>query len=626
MNTPQNNGIRFHGGVLLALLVVTACVYGRILGHEFLHNWDDNIYITANPAIQGFSWDHVRTVFSTYYAGNYAPVQMLSYMVDYQLWGLWPGGFLLSNLLIHGVNGMLVYGLLLRWHNDRLLAIVGASVFLLHPVQVESVAWISQRKNLLAMLFFLMAWERYCSYRDGETERRGWAYAASVVAFVLALLAKSAAVILPVVLVVHDRCFGMGVRRARWLDKVPYLAFAGIVAAVALHSQLPNDQVMGEGGGRATGYHGGSPLATFFTMLPIFCRYLGQLVWPFGLSAEYDPAIHRTPDLTVIGAGLVFAGMVWLAVRLYRNNRQYGFWPIYILIAFLPVSQVVPLVTLMNDRYFYFPLVGAAALAGIGAVQLRQWLGERRKGWLYPVLLVPLVFLSYCSFQRAAVWRNAVTLWRDAVTKTTHKASTWERLGEACHYANQPLREEAERAYRRALELDPKFDLSWYNLGVLHTEMGEYDKAFASLGSLLKNNPTHVMGLAALGDVHFARKEYLAAERAYKRANSLQPEAMQVVMLLGGVAFAQGKLDEARDYFRRVEAQWHDPESAFRLATVEARTLRKDEALTWLETALARGFADEGRIALSQELATLRDDPRFAALVWRYFPERPAGE
>ena len=331
---------------LLLIIVSTAAVYGRILGHDFI-NLDDPWYISLNPAVAGFTWQHIKEVFSSFYIGNYAPVQMLSYMLDYTLWGMQPGGFFLANIVIHIANGLMVYRLFLRFHGNRLFATVATGIFLLHPVQVESVAWVAQRKNLLAMLFFLVAWECYCRYREAAPDRGKTAYLLSLSAFVLALLSKSIAVIFPIVLIMYDFCFPAAGRRVALLDKIPFFFAAGVIAAVTMYSQMPNVGA----GGRIPGLHGGSVLATVFTMLPVFCRYLGMTVWPSALSADYNPPVHQSPDSVVLGAFLVLLAAVWGGWRLYRYDRRLGFWVAFFFVALLPVSQIVPLYTLINDRY-----------------------------------------------------------------------------------------------------------------------------------------------------------------------------------------------------------------------------------------------------------------------------------
>ncbi len=612
---------RPHRGPVLLLIIAVFVVYGRILGHDFIPNWDDKLYVTDNADLLSFSWENIRTVFSSYYVGNYAPLQMLSYMLDYTLWGLWPGGFLFTNIVIHVMNGLLLYWLFLKWYDNRLLAMIGAAFFLLHPVQVESVAWVSQRKNLLAMFFFLLAWEEYCRYREAEVGKGKFAYAASVVVYVLSVLAKSASVIFPVVVVLFDLCYPSKDRRVRLLDKLPYILAAGVIAAVAMQSQMPDLGVWGQGGGRATEYYGGNALATFFTMLPVFCRYLGMLVWPTGLSAEYNPPIHDSLDATVVMAGFLLAVIALLSFRLFRADRRKGFWPCFFLIAFLPVSQIVPLVTLMNDRYLYFPMIAIAGLTGAGAVFLHERIGMHRIRFSL-LLALPLILLAGVSFQRASVWQNEITLWRDAVRKSPNKSITWERLGEAAHRFLPATTNEALYAYKRALELDPSSDLTRYNLGILYTDIGEIDKGFETFTALLQHNPNNVMGLAALGEIFQYRGDYDKAEKAFKRAHAVQPESVQVLTLLGNLALIQGRLDQARDYYSQIEKQRsNDPQVAFQLACIESMAGQAGASVLWLERSLQCGYHDYNALMASEELAPIRADLRFTELMQRYFPK-----
>src|SRR6185369_14786213 len=137
-------------------------------------------------------------------------------------WGMNPGGFLATNMVLHALNGLLLYRLLYQMHNERLLALVAAAFFLVHPLQVESVAWISCRKNVLSLFFFLLAWEGYRRYREAEPGRGGVAYGASVAAFLLSLMAKSTTLVLPLILLLYDVCFPTGERRLHLKNKLPY--------------------------------------------------------------------------------------------------------------------------------------------------------------------------------------------------------------------------------------------------------------------------------------------------------------------------------------------------------------------------------------------------------------------
>src|SRR5208337_146549 len=157
--------IRSHIMPIAVLVGITLVVYAASMGHKFLLNWDDSIYVVNNESIRGLSWVHLKEAFTQFYGGNYAPIQIISYIVDYTLWGLRPAGFIFSNVLIHIINGVLFYVLLVYLTRRKALGFLAAFIFLLHPVQVESVVWISQRKNLLAMLFFLVSFLFYIDYQ-----------------------------------------------------------------------------------------------------------------------------------------------------------------------------------------------------------------------------------------------------------------------------------------------------------------------------------------------------------------------------------------------------------------------------------------------------------------------------
>jgi len=622
--------LRPHLAILLLLAAVTVAVYSRILGHEFLVNWDDGFYVTGNEAIRGFSREHLVTLFSRFYVGNYAPIQMLSYLLDYELWGLRPAGYLLTNLLLHLVNGLLVYRLLLNIHGERLVAWVGAALFLLHPVQVESVAWISQRKNVLAMLFFLLAWEAYRYFRDSDGRYRMYAYIFSIVAFILALLSKSVAVILPAIIILDDACFQRQGKRLLMLSKIPYILVSVSAALLALQSQMPEETVWGSGGGRVYDYPGGSALSALYTMLPVFCTYLRLLILPAGLSAEYDPPIRITFDSTVAGSAVLLVSLVLLGVYLCRSDRKKGFWALFFVIGLLPVSQIIPLSTLMNDRYLYFPMLSVAALSGYVVAQLFKRPGKEQRMICFILLATVISAFSWGSFKRAGVWKDSVTLWSDAAEKSPGKSSVWERLGEAYHLSASADRERyrfALAAYARATELDPWSELPLYNAGIVYTAIGEYGKAQEVLGRLLDYYPDHVRSLVALGDSYRKQGKHSEAESWYRQAESLQPDALEVLLPAGINALELRKLDVAREYLLRAEAaEGNVADVAYYLACLESLAGRRDEGVAWLAEALKRGYQDKRTIQEDTRLSLVRTSPRFSEMITKLAGERTNGD
>lgn len=614
--------LRFHIWPLLLLTLAAFAVYGRLLNYGFLGNWDDNYYVLKNADISGFGRDRIKAVFSSYYVGNYAPVQMLSYMFDYAIWGLFPGGFHLSNLLLHICNSLLVYRLFSGLIADRLAAGAGAALFLLHPVQVETVGWISQRKNLLAMLFFLLAWECYRAYRSRSSFQRHYFYAASLLAFLLALLSKSIAVIFPAAMLLYDHCRFNNTNKPKLSDKVPYLLLSAVAAVLAIISQTP-DPSEPSGGGR-TAYHGGSPAATFITMLPVFCSYLRLIVWPSDLSALYDPAIYKSFETPVLLAFVFLSGLSLLIYCLYRFDRRIAFWPLFSFLALIPVSQIVPLVTLMNDRYLYFPLIGVSALLASGIKQtVERWPACHMR--LLTGLAILLFVLSGVTFQRVGVWRDSITLWSDTVDKRPQQPLAWAALGEAFQNSVPPNFEESRKAYLRSIELDPVNNaFSLYSLGLLYLDHNDLVSAEKILDELQQRFPRHVMGLTALGDLSLKRLEYGEAERRYRKALSQQPTAVQILQRIGNLMIVQGGVDEARVCYLRIEelqSKTH-PLNAYDLARVEALAGDTGASIKWLEVALERGYSNFDGILSDEELLPVIADARFRLLVEKYFPQR----
>lgn len=599
----------------LLLILLTVGIYARTLGHEFQMSWDDNWYIVYNDSIQGVSWQNLKTIFSSIYQANYAPLQMLSYMLDYSLWGLEPGAFALTNFAFHALNGVLVYRLLHSLHGERLLALVAAALFLVHPLQVESVAWISCRKNVLSLFFFLLSWEAYRRYRTAETGRGVFSYLASLAAFLLSLMAKSTTLVLPVILLLYDLCFPEAGRRLRLKDKIPYAVAALVFALVSMHVQTHDFQ-----GGIREPYHGGSPLATFYTMLPVFCLYLWRLVWPAGLSAIYDPPVHTSPDGVVIGAALVLAAVAWGGVRLFTRDRRLGFWFLFFWIGLLPFAQIVPIYWLITDRYINVSIIGGAALAGAGTVFLRSRLGAAGKPLLSLAVTIWIAALSVASYQRVGVWRTSLTLWSDAVAKLPNTPRIWEHYAEALRGSGQV--DASRRAYEHLLASQPTNVSALAGLGDICTEEGYLDEGLVLLNRLLKIKPDHVMGWASLGTNYLKRGNYAEAEKAYLRAQSLQPEAWQVMVLLGNLAQARGDAKMARQFYGQAESRSRgNAEIAYRFACAEAMAGDLDAALTWLEKAVQRGYPKARSLADDERLSPLWDDPRFYYLLQRFFLE-----
>lgn len=619
--------IRSHLGPLLLLTVLTVLVYGQIIGHDFQATWDDGFYIIDNVMIRGLSIDHVKRAFSERYFGNYAPLHLISYMLDYEIWGLWPGGYLLVNMIIHIFNGLLAYRLFVELNGSKVMAATGTAFFLLHPLQVETVAWVSQRKNLLAMFFFLLAWEFYRWYRDADGRSRIWNYVFSLILYTCAVLSKSVAVVFPVVLLLYDFCFinspqfafrKLG-RLNLVLDKIPFIVMTAGSVVLTILSQTPAGDNWDSGGGGRSGYHGGSPLATFYSMLPVFCRYLGLLVWPAKLNAKYDTVVHTSSDTTVWLAGITLAAVAWFCYRLFLHDRRSGFWALLFWIGFLPVSQIVPLVTMMNDRYVYFPMLGAGALIGIACRNAIDRSPSRLVPAICFIIALLAASISVASYQRAGVWKDSVTLWQDSISKLSGPAAPWTALAQAYERSGSGMLVEAKDAFKRALEFEPANAYALYGLARVNVVLADYEPAYFYISSLLQRYPDHVMGICLLGTIYEKTGRYDLAEQSYNRAEKLQPDSVDIAIQRANLALVRGDLPTAFSRYQKIEARGDNfPVVAYMISWLELQFGREEFALYWLEKALQRGYANYRSIDDLQDLRELHGNPRFDELLKRY--------
>lgn len=518
----------------VVLAMASLALYCRALGHDFLINWDDRQYVLENPIINGFDLDRVKTAFTTFYLGNYAPLHLISYMLDYQVWGLRASGFILTNILLHTANGMLFYLLLRRLAGQKVWCFFAALLFVLHPVQVESVVWISQRKNVLAMFFFLLSFNAYALYREKEHQSGKWLYLFSLAAFFLSLLSKSVAVVLPPVLLLFDLCYEP--RRdikGLLLDKLPFIIIAGIFCGLAIQSQ----SFVAQGGGR-TSYHGGSLYTTFLTMLPVLVSYLRMVAWPANLSAFYDPPIKSAIDMYVAGAGVVVALLVVSGIVLYRCRRAVFFWFALFFIALIPVSQIIPIVTLMNDRYLYFPMLGAAAFLCLMIFRDMTW----SKVCATPLnltvtacVLLAVAASAAAAGQRVAVWQDSYTLWKDTVPKTPQVAFVHDCFGEGLVQRGQL--DEAIHEFGIALSLQPKTTIpnlslgarialanTYNNLGTALGMKGMTDQAIESFSAATRLNPGFANAYFNLGNALANKQRLDDALKNFETAVRLNPD------------------------------------------------------------------------------------------------------
>lgn len=525
---------------ILGLILVAVCfaVYGNTLHGFFLQNWDDNKYVVENAAAHGFSLSNVKDAFTQYYVGNYAPLQILSYSLDYTLWGLNPFGFHVTNVCLAAMCGILFYSLLWLLYQRHDISFAAALLFIVHPVQVETVAWISQRKNLLSMLFFLLAMICYLLKEKGG---KRW-YFLSLGSFLLALLAKSVAVILPVTLLLLDiTLLGKKLNSRVILEKIPYILLAGGCAVLALISQGSNHD------GGITSYHGGTPYRTFLTMLPVFASYIRMFFWPSGLSSIYLVTLRFSFfEPQVLASCVLLVSLMILSVYFFRKRRDVSFWCWFVILAFLPVSQIVPLVTLMNDRYMYFPMLGFSSLAGITLSVIREKGGTGSRIAFSLAFLAIITVLAVTAHERNKVWKDAFHLWSDAVVKSP--GHYYAHQGLANVFENMGKLEEAAREYRTAIDINPT-EVDLYNqLGLVYVKSGKFPLAQESFQTAVRLKPSEFSYVKNLGISYVEMGRFNEAIKLFTSELTTSPANLSASCMLAAIYEKIGDTSSSRYY------------------------------------------------------------------------------
>ena len=596
--------------LVLLLILCTFLVYFGVLDNNFLVNWDDDLYVTANPDIQSFNVGNLKNIFTNYYVGNYAPLQMLGYMFDFAIWGLEPFGFLLHNLCLHSLNGGLLYLLLRALKASPLAAFLGALLFLVHPVQVESVAWVSQRKNLLAMFFFLISLNAYHRYVVNKVLQKTFFWVA-VITFLFALLSKSVAVVLPVVLVAYD--FLLRPFDRRWLrcavEKIPFLLLAAVFAWIAMESQ--STTTLQWAGGIASEYHGGSAYATFLTMLTVYQKYLLNIVWPSGLSASYSPDILVAADVRILLPSLLLFMTVCSPLLFKNSNRTKAFfWVSVFIVGFVPVMQIVPLVTLMNDRYLYFPMLG---LCGFLALVIDHQPFPASKFAVFAFGLF-LITMSCLTIERIPVWNNSTALWKDTTFKEKRSALAWYGLGVA-HY-NEGNYPKAIQSYQEALRVKPLYPAASYNLAIVFVLEGSFQEAERLLLEYRRGNPNSYNGTLLLANTYYCQNDFQMARILYQVIKRMNPTNSDAWNLLSLVELRAGNDSLSAQYWQKaLSLGGREGDLFLNRARLESLKRNSAASLEFLEKAISMGFRDAELLTSDRDLGFVRSQSGFNELI-----------
>jgi Flp pilus assembly protein TadD len=606
----------------IVILLVAAAVYLNTFGNGFVY--DDFPIIRDNEDIRTLGG--MPRAFVTPYWGKedqqnrlYRPLVISSYAVDYYLFGDQPSGYHLWNVLLHALNSLLVYLLcLFLWRGDRDVpapegagqaapwwAFAAALLFAVHPVHTDAVTALVGRAELMAAFFVFIAFISYLHYRGSGRSRF---YALSLAAFFLALLSKENAIVLPVLIVVHDVLSHVFIKKDRPVRVVK--ACLGLFCVAALYLAVRYQVIGGIGPASDAVVLAGVPAVTrLATMVTVFGTYLKLLVFPLGLQAYYDDCFPMAGSLLapiVILSGLALIAAAAIAVYLYRKKSMALFPLLWIFIGLLPVSQIIPIGALMAERFLYLPSAGFSILAAAGLHALWRR-GSRRFTVMigFVVFLVALLMVwSVWTIRRNRVWKDPARFWSTLARDAPQSGMALYNMGVVRMMAGE--KDEAIRYFERAVNADPDRFEPHLNLGILYEERGEWTDALRAFERAREVAPEQIRADYRLGRLHLKTRNFAGAEAAFRSFISRRDGHAPAWFYLGESLAGAGKFSEAGEAYSRAAAL-NPQDCRFYLSwgkALEAADLL-DEALRRYRDAWACGREEKAVPAIGRMLFRL---------------------
>ncbi|MDU0460923.1 MAG: tetratricopeptide repeat protein [Geobacteraceae bacterium] len=583
---------RFSRELFVAILLIIAilAVYGQVVNHDFIQ-FDDNAYLLDNPHVRtGITFNNIIWAFASFDVSNWHPLTWLSHMADVQFFGMAPGSHHLMSVALHLANTLLLFHLLCRISGAFLRSASVAALFAIHPLHVESVAWIAERKDVLSALFFLLTLNLYAGY--AEHRKRG-SYLLALFTFVLGLMAKPMLVTLPFVLLLLDywplrrttaNCgpdgFGSasGPSKSSILEllreKIPFLLLSAASCAVTIMAQH-----------NATASLDATALSVrIANALVAYLGYIGKMLWPFNLAVFY-PFPESIPLWQPVVAAVMLTAVSLMVVRERRRPWLIVGW-LWYLGTLVPVIGIVMVgLQSMADRYTYIPMIGIYIMAVWWISDMSPALWHRRS---VLALLAAVVFsvLSVVTWRQVSFWRNTTTLFSHALDVTSGNYLAHFILGREAVKSGQY--NQAHSHFDEAARIAPWYEKQRSRQGVARQEQERLDAEIASAYESVRQNPGSAAARIGLGIVLARNNKLDQAVENFTMAVSLDPQSAAGHYNLGLTLGRLGRFDEAvANFSRALQVTPNAPDIRNNLGIAFAELGRLDEAIEQFKLVLA---------------------------------------
>lgn len=578
-------------------------------------NWDDPAYVLRNELIREFNAKSILAIFKTpEVAGLYHPFTLVSLAADYHFWELDPFGFHLTNLILHLFNTSLVYFLFRKLNSSILVAGIVALLFGMHPMHVESVAWISARKDVLYVLFFLLSLISYLkSISANGTSRITW-LVLSLLAFTCSLLSKNVAFTLPFVLLLLDYLKERKITLRSTFNKIPFFILAVIAMFTAESGQVESDSM-----DALAAINFGQSI--FHGMYNTVFYVIKSLV-PIKLSAFHPFPTQGESAIFLYLAIFPFQVILYFVYRAYKRSREVFFGLVFFLITIAPVSQIVPFgKALSSERYTYLPYIGLFFIIAL----FIQKLFLSKKGWVrnltLAVSLIWVVLIGVQTRYQSTVWENSELLWTQVIDQ--YPNSQWAYMSRGLHYAEQDeltlaiddlnksieIEPFAQSLYERgvliekgdvegalhdyyhSVKIDPTYSRSYLNIGVILAQRGKIGEAINFFEAAIQNDEDYSMAYFNCATALKINGDKKKAINYYSRAIELEPENIQYITFRGVLFLDMGNNAKAIQDFSEAIALDPKGKDVFYLRSVAYRNLNQlEKARSDAQQAKANGY------------------------------------
>ena len=533
-------------GLAAGLVAVVFVVYWQAGSFEFIA-LDDPVYVSDNRHVQGgLTAQNVEWSLFGFHDGNWIPLTWLSLMLDTTLFGVRPGAYHLMNVALHAANAVLLFVFLLRATGYQFRSACVAALFALHPLHVESVAWVTERKDVLSTLFGLLSLLTYVGYSKSRSRLD---FGVCFVCFVASLLAKQTLVTLPFVFLLLDywplgRFADRSARTRAVLEKVPFLAGSVAFSVVAVIAQ--------KSGHTVASLNSLPLLARCMNAVTVYATYLWQTFFPFHLAVYYPhPGANIVWGTVGACAALLIAVSAITVVRARQNPYLFVGWAWYLgtLVPMIGIVQVGN--QQMADRYTYFPLIGlfVALVWLVSDLATRPLLHK----WALPTAAaVCLVAIGSAAFIQIGYWRNSITLFRHAVESAPNNPLATSALGFALMSQGQAA--DGISLLESAVRMAPEDPQTQYNVAVGLQSVGRLKEAAEHYQAVLALNPNDAEAHTNLGVLFAMQQRYPEAKEQFLEAVAINPEHVQAYVNLGTLCIDTRDYAEAITYSQRALA------------------------------------------------------------------------